>query len=49
MELNQRPGITPYTYEHLIFDKQAKIILKKKRKERKRKASSTNGVGLTDV
>ena len=41
MESNQRPNINPHTYEHLTFDKEAKII------QWKKKASSINGAGIT--
>ena len=35
------PDINPHTYEHLIFDKEAKIIKQKK------KVFSTNGADIT--
>ena len=38
---SEDPEITPHTYGHLIFDKEAKNI------QRKKKASSINGAGLT--
>ena len=34
------PDINPHTYEHLVFDKEAKTVEKKK-------ASSTNGTCIT--
>ena len=37
------PDINPHTDEHLIFDKEAKII------QWKKKVSLTNGSGITDV
>ena len=40
MKLNQRPRYLPHTYEHLIFDKEAKSIQRKK-------VSSTNDAGMT--
>ena len=41
MDRIQDPEIKPHTYEHLLFDKEVKNILWKK------KASSINGIGLT--
>ena len=35
------PDINPHTYEHLIFDKEAKSI------QWKKKAFATNGAGIT--
>ena len=35
------PDINPYTYEHPIFDKEAKII------QWKKESTSTNGAGIT--
>ena len=37
----KEPDINPHTYEHMIFDKETKII------QWKKKASSTNGAGIT--
>jgi hypothetical protein len=42
MELNQRLEINAYTYGHLVFDKETKII------QWKTKSSSTNGAGTTE-
>jgi hypothetical protein len=41
MKLNGRLGVNPYTYGHLIFDRNQNYTMEKK------KASSTNGVSLT--
>ena len=41
MESNEDPDINSYTYKHLVFDKEAKIV------QWKKKASSSNGAGIT--
>ena len=42
MEPNRRLDINSHTFEHLIFDKEAK-----KNEMEKKKAYSTNGAGIT--